>query len=655
MKRALVFTLFSLNLYAVEWKPISSDELQLKTPKIDASADAEAIFSDLRVYDMVRSLPYVEHHAEHYVRIKIFNERGVKSQSTVDIPYTSLNKMSIDNVRARTIKPDGTIVEMKADAIFDKTDAKIGRRLVRKTRSFTLPAVEVGSVIEYQFNEIFSEFIPRYVRLEAQREIPVWKVNFLVRPLLHEAFTSRMFTYPFNCQLPPWKEIKVPDLFFHTTLENLPAFIEEPDTVSDDALKQWVLIYYSRNEEKDPKKYWPKLGRELHDEFQKEVKVNGDIKALAAEITAGAATPEEKVNKIADFCRTKMKNVAHETAGITAEERSKFKPKEIQTSAETAKIRIGYPSDVNKLFVALSLGAGFEARGVRASSAASAFFRADLFDQYLMNSSLAAVKIDGKWRFYNVTNPYIPAGMVDWDEEGMPALVLDSKEPVLVNIPPSEPANTVMDRQAKLKLNEDGSLEGSVTMALTGHRSVRTKGMLQRLSDAKREENVKEELRALHGEADVTNIKVENVTDPLKPLIYKYDIKVVGYAQRTGKRLFFQPNFFAHGMQPRFSSSTRKHHVAFRFAFTEYDSVDLEVPDGFALEAAESPGDLALGPVGEQKISIGAKDRSIIYRRTLVWGKEGKLQYALEAYPTLKRAWDAIHERDQHTLTLRQQ
>lgn len=655
MNRAIIFTLFSLNLLGVDWKPVTPEELSLKTPKLDPNADAESIFTDLRVYDMVRSLPYVEHHVDYYVRIKIYNDRGVKAHTTVDIPYTSRAKMTIANVKARTIKPDGTIVEMKNDAIFDKTDTKVGRRVVEKTRSFTLPAVEPGSIVEYQYGEVFSEFLPRYVRLEAQREIPVWKVNYFVRPLLHEAFSSRMFTYPFNCQIPPWKEVKLPDLFFYTTLDNLPAFKDEPDTNADDDLKQWVLIYYSQNEIKEPKKYWPKIGRELHDEFQKEVKVNGDIKTLAAEITSGAATPEEKINKIADFCRTKVKNVFHETAGITAEERSKFKPKEIQMTSDTAKIRIGYPSDINKLFVALAAGAGFEARGVRASSATTAYFRGDLFDPYLLTSRLAAVKIGTEWRYYNVTNPYIPAGMVDWDEEGVPAIVLDNKEPILGNIPPSMPENTLTDRHAKLTLLEDGSIEGQITMALTGHNSVRTKTVLQVLSDAKRQENVKDSLRAIHGEAEVTNIKIENVTDPLKPLIYTYDIKVAGYAQRTGKRLFFQPNFFSHGRQPRFTNAERKHPIAFRYAFTEMDTVDVTVPEGFSLEAAESPGDLAFPPVGEQKISIGIKGKTLVYRRHFIWGKQGMLQFDAKAYPQMKKIWDTIHERDQHTMTLRQQ
>ena len=41
--------------------------------------------------------------------------------------------------------------------------------------------------------------------------------------------------------------------------------------------------------------------------------------------------------------------------------------------------------------------------------------------------------------------------------------------------------------------------------------------------------------------AEISNIKIENVTDPAKPFVYAFHVRVPGYAQRTGKRLFLQP------------------------------------------------------------------------------------------------------------------
>jgi hypothetical protein len=47
------------------------------------------------------------------------------------------------------------------------------------------------------------------------------------------------------------------------------------------------------------------------------------------------------------------------------------------------------------------------------------------------------------------------------------------------------------------------------------------------------------------------------VTDPSKPLVYQYKIRIPNYAQKTGKRLFLQPGFFEYGAAPMFSTATR--------------------------------------------------------------------------------------------------
>lgn len=77
-----------------EWRPIEPAELALQAPIVEPNADAEAIFWDIRVddggaNDLVLS---------HYVRIKIFNERGRDKYSKIDIPY--INGIKIKDVAA---------------------------------------------------------------------------------------------------------------------------------------------------------------------------------------------------------------------------------------------------------------------------------------------------------------------------------------------------------------------------------------------------------------------------------------------------------------------------------------------------------------------------------------------------------------------------
>ena len=108
-----------------DWKPIDPAELALKAPVVEKDADAEALFWEVRVADEVDGdSPRTV--LSHYVRIKIFTERGRESQSKIDIPF--MNNWSVKDIAARTIKPDGTIVEIKKSDILERTIVKEGGR-----------------------------------------------------------------------------------------------------------------------------------------------------------------------------------------------------------------------------------------------------------------------------------------------------------------------------------------------------------------------------------------------------------------------------------------------------------------------------------------------------------------------------------------------
>ena len=89
---------------------------------------------------------------------------------------------------------------------------------------------------------------------------------------------------------------------------------------------------------------------------------------------------------------------------------------------------------------------------------------------------------------------------------------------------------------------QDGTLEGDVSIEYTGHEAAARKELTEKQSDSQREEVLKNILKRYASAAEFSNIKIENVNDPEKPLIYRSYLRVPGYAQRTGKRLFFTPS-----------------------------------------------------------------------------------------------------------------
>ena len=93
-------------------------------------------------------------HEDDYVRVKILTEEGRK-YADVQIPYWKGN-LKITKFHARTIKPDGSIVNFEGKP-FEKTIVKAhGVKLLAKT--FAMPEAGVGSILEYSYRIEFDSF-----------------------------------------------------------------------------------------------------------------------------------------------------------------------------------------------------------------------------------------------------------------------------------------------------------------------------------------------------------------------------------------------------------------------------------------------------------------------------------------------------------------
>jgi len=162
----------------------------------------------------------------------------------------------------------------------------------------------------------------------------------------------------------------------------------------------------------------------------------------------------------------------------------------------------------------------------------------------------------------------VPCGNLRWQEEGVNALVSDPDKPEWV-VTPSAPAHfsrTV--RSGTFRLSEDGTLEGTVKIAYMGHEMVVRRAQHHRESIEKRQKDIEEDVaRRLPG-AEVTAVNIVH-PEGVAPLIYSYNVKVPGYAVRTGKRLFVAPAFFQRNTLQLFPNSERQYHLYFDFAWSE--------------------------------------------------------------------------------------
>lgn len=628
-----------------DWRPIDPAELALKHSKTDQNADAEALFREVYISNEQHGASYAQNVVREYVRLKIFTDRG-KEYGNVQLPYFGQHR--IYDVQGRTIHPDGSIIELRKDAIFSKVLEKRGRKT--KVVTFAMPAVEPGSIIEYRFTTNEGERTSRYRPIEVQSEYPVDELTFFIKPLsnIYVSYPTMRY-FPFGCN--PERGNMTRDGFDVLKVKNVPAYHDEPFSPPRYSARQWILVYYEENSKSGKDQYWTSLGKDLYGEYSHDIKVNGELKNIANGIIGAAATDEEKLEKLLAWCRTELKDTSRDE--IDTATRDESKPN--KNTLETIQRKQGSVIDINYAFLALAQAAGFEARRAELSDRGTFLFAPVMQSRYFLNSFDIAVKVGDKWRFYDVTNPAMPGGQLRWQEQGVYALITDGKHPEMVQTPMLTAAENMERRIANLTLTEDGTLEGDIREMKFGNYGSQWREENRYTNDAQREQALRDELKERFADFTLTNVKLSALPDASKPVGIVYHIVVPNYTQRTGKRLFLRPDYFAAGFASFFSDSSRQNNIYFDFPWSEFDSIEIKLPAGFTLDHADAPTGVNAPPHCSYniKMSFEAANNRLRYERHFTFGSKDLLVFGKEAYPTLKKIFDIVHESDNHMLTLK--
>jgi hypothetical protein len=617
----------------------------MKAPEIEPQADAEALLWDVRVsHDLYEGGWRTEQW--QYLRVKIFSEAGRDRLGTVDIPYGTNH--SVSEIQGRTIRPDGSIAELRKDSVYERTVAKAGGVKVN-VKSFALPGLEVGSIIEYRWKETI-DWVTTDLRLQFQREMPVHLVRYHLRPIHDPAFPYGMGSLGMRLNATPFTQEK--DGYFVTSASRIPAYREENDMPPEPIVRPWMLVYYNIDKGETPERYWPSLGKRLYEWYSGDIKVNSEIRAAAIGAVKDAADDEARLRKLYDFLATEVRNTSYDLDDGAAASRPSTK--ENKNTADTWKQRAGTSYDITLLYVAFAEALGYEARVARVSRRDFGGFVPGLMNPYFLRDWVAAVKVAGAWKFCDPGYPYLPFGLLYSSEQGQAALVLDPKRPELVGVPIAPPEASESRREGTLTLAADGTLEGDVRLSYTGYSASSRKARYRRQAAAQREEAVRDAIMSSLGASEVTNIELAGLTGS-GPLTIACRVKISDYAERAGQRLLLQSALFSRRNGARYSASERRHPVEFDNAWTEHDTLTYQLPEGFALEGAEQPGNITFTGVGgyTTRLATSTDGRTLIYERRFDFGRDGHLSFPVTAYPVVKEAFERVRELDGLTLSLK--
>ena len=623
-----------------EWRPVTPAELQLKDSSVEPGADAEVIFWDVRVDDTDAESMVMK----HAIRVKIFTEKGREKYSKVDIPYTK--GITIKDIKARVIKSDGSIIELTKADVFEREVAKTDKIKV-KAKSFAVPNIEPGVIVEYKYQEVYDHGSAEDMRMKFQHDVPIERISYYFKP----AFDARYLT--FNMKDNKFEKDK--DGYYRATLTNVPAIKAEPYMPPEDEIRSWLLLYYSEDRKGTATDFWSRTGGYIARtwEIKDTLKPGKELKAAAAQITAGTTVPEEQMAKLFDFCKTKIHNITFDPS-ITEDQKDEIKPN--KSTGDTYKKLQGTSTDINELFASLATALGLEARLVFGGDRSEKFFDVSQAHESFIHFSGIAVRVDGRWKYYSPGNKFVPYGLLEWKGEDTAVLLLGYKDYITTTTPYSSPEKSQAKRIGKFTLLEDGTLDGTVRIEYSGHLANRYKLDNYKDSDNKREETLKDDIKASMSTAEISSISIQNVTDAENPFIYEYKIRVLNYAQKTGKRMFLQPGFFEYGSSPLFSAADRKYGIFFHHPWSENDDIEIKLPKGFDLESPDAPVPIAdPDKISSLSISINVdKDGLLKYHRSFFFGGGGHVVFSVAAYNPLKALFDTFNKADTHTITLKQ-
>jgi Domain of Unknown Function with PDB structure (DUF3857)/Transglutaminase-like superfamily len=567
--------------YATDWPPINPDELKMTSEPLAPGATAVILYRQVDRDDSGRTA-----HETDFVRIKILKDEGRK-YGDIEIPYRKGFGNNVVNIRARTIRPDGSVVNFEGKP-FDKEIVKAkGLKYLAKT--FTLPEVEPGCIIEYSYTTDLPEYFVFDSTWILNDELFTKHAKFSLKPYttsysnLHLRWSWHLL--PSGTNAPK----EGPDHIIRMEVSNVPAFQIEDFMPPQNELKSRVDFTYTEDSEaKDAAEFWKKEGKKLNGIVENFTGKSKAMQEAVSQIISPNDTPDAKVQKI--YARVQQIHNTSYDLRKTEQEEKRDKEKPNSNVEEVWKRGYGTGRQLNWLFLALARAAGFEAYAVYASERGNYFFNPGMMDAHKLDADVVLVKVNGRDIFCDPGAALTPFAMLEWVETGVPGLRLDKDGGSWIKTMMPESSASRIVRDANLTLTETGDLEGKLTVTFTGLEAMRRR-LEERLEDeTDRKKSLEDEVKECIGVA--TEVELDNKPDwdsASAPLIAEFSLKIPGWASAAGRRALLPVGVFSAPEKHVFEHEQRIHPIYVEYPSQKEDDIAIALPAGWQVGSLPKP------------------------------------------------------------------
>jgi hypothetical protein len=659
-RRTLCLTLLSaLALLAApfaraQWTVPTPEELSMTSQPEVPGAAAVYLFREETTEDNL-------HMFSTYVRLKVLTERG-KEYANVELGYAHSSEggsSDIDNIQGRTIHPDGTIIPFTGKPYEKLVEKTQGVRFMAKV--FTLPDVEVGSIIEYRYKLRLDDNWFRAPQWYIQTALFTRKAHYSWKPTDKQLISSEdggqlTNTISWTKILPAGTNLKETELparvsqnqglyIFDLDVHDIPPAPEEDYMPPISSFTYRVLFYYSpyRNGEE----YWKNMGKHWAKARDKFIGPGPVVTAAVHDLVLPGDSQDQKLRKIYAAVM-KLENTNYTREHSSAEEKSQGL-KEVHTTDDIWTRKRGNNDQLTALFVAMARAAGMKAYlAVITSRDRSLFYRAYLSMSQL-DDDVAIVNVDGKDQFFDPGSRYCPYQHLAWKHSQTSGLRQMDGGAGAVETPGETYLYSKTTRIADLTMDEHGEVSGILKMTYSGSPALHWRQRALTGDD----ESLKRELRTnverlMPVGADIKVTSIEKLEDYEQPLVVNLSFKG-NLGSATGKRLLIPADIFEVNAKPAFPHEKRDIPVYFPYSRTNQDAVRIKFPPSFKVESLPASNKESFQKFALYSLNSESTPNSFTVRRDYFLAE---IMFKTDEYADLRSFYSKIENKDQETVVL---
>jgi hypothetical protein len=666
MKRRLLGTVGAVLVVALSAKAHGADRFIKPTPE-------ELSMTSLPGYPGVAAVVlYREeitqddlHVVQHYDRIKILTEDG-KKYANVELPFVSTdedsdygaNDKKLGEIEGRTIHADGTIIPFTGKPYLKVMEK--GKGVKYQAKIFTLPDVEVGSILEYRYATRIADNMFESPDWYIQGELYLKSAHYSWYPTEKQLTNSReqaINTITWFPILPEGAKIERHDIprgsfvqgpvqYFDLVVNDIPPVLKEEYQPPTASFSYRVLFNFTA--ERTFAEWWKSEGKEWSKKVDSFANPNKELKEATQAITAGSTTDEEKLKKIYAAVMT-LENTRFTREHEQREDKAAGESK-VKTAADVLSHKRGSSSQLTMLFVGMARAAGMKAYAMYVPDRGQELFTPNWLSLQQFDDLIAIVNVGGKEVYLDPGWRYTPYGYLAWEHTFVTGLRQADGGTEFGKTQGDDYSKNQILRVANLEMSDAGEITGTINMTYTGSPAVawRQKAL------AGDEESLRRQLREhLEGMVPKTlEVKVDTIKDLAeyeKPLVVSYQI-TGKLGTPSGKRVIMPADLFEAGATASFPHEKRTQAVYFHYPRFTRDALRINVPKGLSVEAVPDTVKFTLPGEEVYKLEVTSNPTSFTSRREYI---QGEIVVPAKEYDALRTFYTQYESKDQESVVLK--